>query len=194
MKTRGMTLYKVGSKSNGIWLISNGVVKWTSKSIRNKHSVHPTFTHGSILGLYDILVGKPYICDMITDSVVLCFFIESDRILSVLRSDPAVEDFLWRESALVLAKLLVPQIFEKMALQDLRALVVERSSMKTYITGETIEVSHQSIGFLLEGFVKPLIAQEELITSPAVLWPSQGNQSFLNADKSVKKTNLTAVV
>lgn len=27
MKTRGMTLYKEGSKPNGIWLISNGVVK-----------------------------------------------------------------------------------------------------------------------------------------------------------------------
>ncbi|KAK9008434.1 hypothetical protein V6N11_075329 [Hibiscus sabdariffa] len=55
-----------------------------------------------------------------------------------------------QESAFVLlAKLLVPQIFEKMALQDLRALVAERSSMKTYITGETIDVPHQSIGFLL---------------------------------------------
>lgn len=27
MKTRGMTLYKEGSRPNGIWLISNGVVK-----------------------------------------------------------------------------------------------------------------------------------------------------------------------
>ena len=27
MKARGMTLYKEGSKPNGIWLISNGVVK-----------------------------------------------------------------------------------------------------------------------------------------------------------------------
>ncbi|XP_039033847.1 sodium/hydrogen exchanger 8-like [Hibiscus syriacus] len=184
MKTRGMTLYKEGSKPNGVWLISNGIVKWTSKSIRNKDSVRPTFTHGSTLGLYEVLVGKPYICDMITDSVVLCFFIESDEILSVLRSDPAVEDFLWQESAIVLSKLLVPQIFEKMALQDLRALVAERSSIKTYITGETIEVSNQSVGFLLEGFIKPLLVQEELITSPAVLLPSQGNQSFKNADKS----------
>ncbi|KAK8605306.1 hypothetical protein V6N13_102090 [Hibiscus sabdariffa] len=125
---------------------------WTSKSIRNKHSVHPTFTHGSTLGFAK--VGS------------------------------AVEDFLWQESAIVLAKLLVPQIFEKMALQDLRALVAERSSMNTYITGETIEVSHQSIGFLLEGFIKPLLVQEELIASPAVLSPSQRNQSFSNADKS----------
>jgi len=27
MKFRGVTLYKEGAKSNGIWLISNGVVK-----------------------------------------------------------------------------------------------------------------------------------------------------------------------
>ncbi|OMO72604.1 hypothetical protein COLO4_27555 [Corchorus olitorius] len=183
MKTRGVTLYKEGSKPNGIWLISNGVVKWTSKSIRNKHSLHPTFTHGSTLGLYEVLIGKPYICDMITDSVVLCFFIESDRILSLLRSDPAVEDFLWQESAIVLAKLLAPQLFEKMALNDLRAIVAERSIMTTYIRGETIEVPHHSIGFLLEGFIKPFDVQEELITSPAVLLPPHGNQSFRNVDK-----------
>ncbi|XVE85547.1 hypothetical protein DITRI_Ditri17bG0099000 [Diplodiscus trichospermus] len=184
MKTRGMTLYKEGSKPNGIWLISNGVVKWTSKSISNKHSLHPTFTHGSTLGLYEVLIGKPYICDMITDSVVLCFFIESDKIISVLRSDPVIEDFLWQESAIVLAKLLVPQIFEKIALQDLRGLATERSLMKIYIRGETIEVPHQSIGFLLEGFIKPFNAQDELITSPAVLLPSPGNRSFSNANMS----------
>ncbi|XP_021292889.1 sodium/hydrogen exchanger 7 isoform X3 [Herrania umbratica] len=184
MKTRGVTLYKEGSKPKGIWLISNGVVKWTSKTIRNKHSLHPTFTHGSTLGLYEVLIGKPHMCDMITDSVVLCFFIESDRILSLLRSDPAVEDFLWQESAIVLAKLMVPQIFEKMGLQDLRALIAERSMMTIYIRGETIEVPHQSIGFLLEGFIKPFSVQDELITSPAVLLPSHGNQSFQNADTS----------
>lgn len=71
-----------------------------------------------------------------------------------------------------------------MAMHDLRALVAERSSMKTYITGETIEVSHQSVGFMLEGFIKPSHAEGELIKSPAVLLPSQGNQSFLHADKS----------
>lgn len=64
--------------------------------MRNKFSLHPTFTHGSTLGLYELLTGKPCICDMITDSVVLSFFIEHDKFLSVLRSDPSVEDFLWQ--------------------------------------------------------------------------------------------------
>ncbi|KAI5580018.1 hypothetical protein POPTR_008G140700v4 [Populus trichocarpa] len=178
MKPRGVPLYKEGSKPNGVWLISSGVVKWTSKSVRSKHSLHPTFTHGSTLGLYELLVGKRCICDIITDSVVLCFFIESEKILSLLGSDPAVEDFLWQESAIVIAKLLLPQVFEKMPMQELRALVAERSVMTTYIRGETIEIPHHSIGFLLEGFIKAHGFQDELTASPAVLLPPQGNQSF----------------
>ncbi|XP_030959877.1 sodium/hydrogen exchanger 8 isoform X1 [Quercus lobata] len=183
MKLRGVTLYKEGSKPNGIWLISNGVVKWTSKSIKNKHALHPTFTHGSTLGLYEVLSGKPNICDMITDSVVLCFFIESEKILSVLSSDSSVEDFLWQESAIVLVKVLLPRIFEKMEMQDLRALVAERSIMKLYLRGETIDIPHHSIGLLLEGFIKTQ-GVEELITSPAALLPAHGSLSFQNLETS----------
>ncbi|CAK9163719.1 unnamed protein product, partial [Ilex paraguariensis] len=178
MKLRDATLYKEGSKPTGIWLISAGVVRWASKSIRYKHLLHPTFAHASTLGLYEVLIGKPYMCDMIADSVVLCFFVEAEKILSVARSDPAVEEFFWRESVIILAKLLLPQIFEKMAMQDLRALVAERSTMSIYIRGETVELPHHSIGFLLEGFIKTQDVQEELITSPAALLPSYGDQSF----------------
>ncbi|PON63827.1 Cation/H+ exchanger, CPA1 family [Trema orientale] len=39
MKLCGVTLYREGSKPNGIWLISNGMVKWTSKSLKSKHSL-----------------------------------------------------------------------------------------------------------------------------------------------------------
>lgn len=72
------------------------VWQWRNNSIRNRHSLHPTFTHGSTLGIYEVLVGKAYICDMVTDSVVLCFFVESEKILSAARSDAKVEDFLWK--------------------------------------------------------------------------------------------------
>uniref|UniRef100_A0A5B7A4E3 Cyclic nucleotide-binding domain-containing protein n=1 Tax=Davidia involucrata TaxID=16924 RepID=A0A5B7A4E3_DAVIN len=187
MKLHGVTLYREGSKPSGIWLISNGVVKWASKTMRNKHSLHPTFTHGSTLGLYEVLIGKPYVCDMITDSVVLCFFLEAEKILEVLRSDPAIENFLWQESVIILAKLLLPQIFEKMTMQDLRSLVIERSKMTIYLRGETIEIPHHSIGFLLEGFIKTQGVQEELITSPAALLPSSGDLSFLGSEMSGSK-------
>ncbi|XP_050375032.1 sodium/hydrogen exchanger 7 isoform X4 [Argentina anserina] len=182
MKLRGVTLYKEGSKPTGIWLISTGVVKWKSKSMKNKHSLHPTFTHGSTLGLYEVLTGKPCICDIITDSVVLCFFIDNHEILSMLRSDPSVEDFLWQESAIMLLKLLLPQKFEKMAMQDLRALVAERSTTTVYIRGEFVEIPNHSIGILLEGYVKTQGVQEELIASPAPLLSSRGHQSFQNLE------------
>ncbi|KAK4264107.1 hypothetical protein QN277_029441 [Acacia crassicarpa] len=183
MKLRGLTLYKEGSRPNGIWLISSGVVRWESKIIRNKHSFYPTFTHGTTLGLYEVLTGRPYICDVITDSLVLCFFLEGDKIVSCLKSDPSVENFLWQESAIFLSKLLLPQIFEKMAMQNLRALVAERSIMTVYIRGETIEIPHHSIGILLEGYVKTQGLQE-LVTSPAALLPSHGSLSFRSSESS----------
>ncbi|XP_022955956.1 sodium/hydrogen exchanger 7 isoform X2 [Cucurbita moschata] len=184
MKLRGVTLYKEGSKPSGVWLISNGVVKWESRSMRNRFSLHPTFTHGCTLGLYELLTEKPCLCDMIADSVVFSFFIEHDKFLSVLRSDPSIEDFLWQECSIVLAKLLLPQVFERIEMRDLRVLVVEGSVMTMYIQGETIEIPRHSIGFLLEGFVKSPGIQEELIASPAVLFSSHGNQSFHSMENS----------
>lgn len=187
MKMRGVTLFREGVKPNGVWLIFNGVVKWTSKSIRNKHSLHPTFMHGSTLGLYEVLTGKPYLCNMITESVAMCFFLETDNILSLLQSDPAIEDFLWQESAIILVRLLLPKIFEKMAMQELRALAVERSRMNIYIRGETIEIPQRSIGFLLEGFIKPQGVQEEIITPPAALLPPHVDHSFCSFEISGEK-------
>ncbi|KFK33412.1 hypothetical protein AALP_AA5G009500 [Arabis alpina] len=185
MKLRGVTLYKEGSKPTGIWLICDGIVKWKSKSLSNNHSLHPTFSHGSTLGLYEVLTGKPYMCDMVTDSMVLCFFIDSEKIQSILQSDSSIEDFLWKESSLVLLKLLRPQIFEKMPMQELRALVsAESSKLTTYVPGESIEIDSNSIGLLLEGFVKPVGIQEELIASPAPLLHSNGNQSFHNSSEA----------
>lgn len=185
MKLRGATLYEEGSKPTKVWLVSNGVVKWSSKSANNMHLLHPTFSHGSTLGLYEVLVGKPYICDMITESVALCFALDSERILTALRSDPAIEDFFWQESALVLAKVLLPQRFEKITMQDMRTLVAERSSMSVYLRGESFEVPHHSIGFLLEGFVKAHGSHEGFLSAPAPLLPlSWEQQSFHNTEAS----------
>lgn len=98
--------------------------------------------------------------------------------------DVLLSVFYLQESAIILAKLLLPQVFEKMAMQELRALVAERSEMTIYIRGETIEVPQHSIGFLLEGFIKTQGVEEELITSPAALWPLHGNSSFRSPNAS----------
>ncbi|XP_026458364.1 sodium/hydrogen exchanger 7-like isoform X1 [Papaver somniferum] len=183
-KPHGVSLCEEGTEPNGIWLVSNGVVKWGSKNFRNKHSLHPTFSHGSTLGLYEVLNGKPYICNVITDSVISGFFIESETIRSLLLSDPAAEDILWKESVLAIAKILLPQIFEKMAMHELRSLVVERSDMNVYISEEIIEIAPHSIGFLLEGIIKSVTDPEEMLVSPGVLLPSYGDLSFLSLETS----------
>lgn len=84
----------------------------------------------------------------------------------------------------MLARLLLPQIFEKLTMQELRALVAERSTMKIYLSGESIEIPHSSIGFLLEGFVRSQGLQGELVSSPASLCSSQWNLSFTSGATS----------
>lgn len=64
-------------------------------------------------------------------------------------------------------------------MQDLRALIAERSEMTIYIRGETIEIPQHSVAILLEGYVKTQ-GRQELVTAPAVLLPSHGSRSFQN--------------
>ncbi|KAF3793806.1 Sodium/hydrogen exchanger 7 [Nymphaea thermarum] len=126
MKLRGVYLYREGSKPNGVWLISNGVVKVS-------------------LGIIQ-------------------------KILSVLRSNPSLEEFFWQESAIVLAKLLLPQTFEEISLQELRSLVAERSTVNIFLRGEVIDLSPNVVGFVLEGFINQ-DDKADLIRAPAVLLP-----------------------
>lgn len=71
-------------------------------------------------------------------------------------------------------------------MQELRALVVERSNMMICIRGETIEVPQHCVGFLLEGFIKTQGAQDDLIASPAALLPSRGKSILQTSDASGK--------
>lgn len=91
-----------------------------------------------------------------------------------------------QESVIFLSKLLLPQIFEKLTVKDLRTLIAERSEMKMYIRGETIEIPYHSVAFLLEGYVKTQGCQE-LVNAPAALIPSPGNRSFQNLSVSGTK-------
>eukprot|EP00252_Welwitschia_mirabilis_P008895 TRINITY_DN21146_c0_g1_i2.p1 TRINITY_DN21146_c0_g1~~TRINITY_DN21146_c0_g1_i2.p1 ORF type:complete len:1146 (+),score=210.80 TRINITY_DN21146_c0_g1_i2:272-3709(+) len=167
---RGKPLYKESSKSEGIWLIANGVVQWKSKSIEHRHFLHPTFSHGSTVGLYESLTGRPYLCELTADSVLHCFFIEKENILSALRSTPAIEDFLWKESAMVVAKLVLPDQFEDMSMQEMRALVLEHSTMRCYLRGETIEILPKEIAILLEGYVRQEGSNEQTVSPAGLLY------------------------
>lgn len=54
-----------------------------------------TYHRGSVLGLYEALVGKPYLSD-VTDSVAFCVKIKLEWVISVLARDNAVEELLWK--------------------------------------------------------------------------------------------------
>lgn len=88
---------------------------------------------------------------------------------------------LLQESVIVLAKLMLPHMFEKMSMQDLRTLIAERSTMNIYIRGENVELLHHAVGILLEGFIKLQGAQEELLTAPAAILP-RVNQVFCQSE------------
>lgn len=86
-----------------------------------------------------------------------------------------------QESSIVIMRLLLPQLFEKLALHELRALVAERSMLNIHIKGEVIEIPPNYVGILLEGF----LAQEEaksLITPPAVLFRPDIDLSFFGLE------------
>ncbi|KAH7444411.1 hypothetical protein KP509_02G077100 [Ceratopteris richardii] len=168
MKFRNNFLCNEDYRAEGIWLVANGVVQWSNRASAARHFLLPTFSHGSTLGLYEVLTGKPYLCDMRADTVVHCFFIESSHILSALRRRPEVEETYWKESLLAILKILMPERFEGIPLHELRILVMENSIVRVYLKGEVLEFPPGEVGFLLEGFVKEE-GKEKMLTAPYVL-------------------------
>jgi hypothetical protein len=75
---------------------------------------------------------------------------------------------LVQESALAVAKIVLALQFEKATLQEMRALVMEGSSMRIFLRGEIFELRYKEIGMLLEGFIRQENSTE-IITAPAAL-------------------------
>ncbi|KAM0854258.1 hypothetical protein ACQ4PT_050536 [Festuca glaucescens] len=96
VKGHDTALYMEGSRATGIWIVSTGLVKWATQRLSSMYSLDPILSYGSTLGLYEVLTGKYYICDMITVSLVRCFFIEAEKVDQLRRSDPSVEALLWQ--------------------------------------------------------------------------------------------------
>nr|TKV92145.1 hypothetical protein SEVIR_9G144600v2 [Setaria viridis] len=174
----GPLLYREGSGATGVWLVSIGVEKGQLVDSKSRgQSLDPVLLHGSTLGLYEVLTGKPYICDMIMDSVMHHFFIEAEKIELLRHSDPSAEAFLWQESALLVAKLFIPGIFKKLTMREMRLLIAETSSVNgIYNVGEDIVQEHDYVGILLEGILKT--KDKNMLASPGVLLPSNIHSNF----------------
>jgi hypothetical protein len=87
-----------------------------------------------------------------------------------------------QESALVIARLLLPQIFEKMPMHEIRVLITERSTISVYIRGETIEIEQNHVGILLEGYLRS--EDKNLIKPPGVLLPSNSDWSSFGLEST----------
>ncbi|CAN6317341.1 unnamed protein product [Urochloa humidicola] len=178
----GPLLYREGSGATGVWFVSIGVEKWTIQrqlvdSKSRGQSSDPVLLRGSTLGLYEVLTGKPYICDMIMDPIMHYFFIEAETIQQLRHSDPSFEAFLWQESALVIARLFIPGIFEKLTMHEMRLLIAETSRVNgIYNVGEDIILEHNYVGILLEGNLRT--KDQNMIASPGVLLPSNIHSNF----------------
>lgn len=77
-----------------------------------------------------------------------------------------------QECVVVLAKLLLPEVFEKVPLEGLRALIAENFSMTTFVREESIVIPENSTVFLLEGVLRSQQLPEVVVESPAVLLAS----------------------
>jgi hypothetical protein len=87
-----------------------------------------------------------------------------------------------QESALVIAKLLIPRIFERITTHETRLLIAKASSMNIYTEGEDIVLENNQIGILLEGLLK--VENQNNVVSPGVLLPSNIDLELLGLQPS----------
>jgi hypothetical protein len=88
-----------------------------------------------------------------------------------------------QESALALAKIVLAPQFDMATLQEMRALVMEGSNMRTFLRGEVFKLENREAGLLLEGFVKQE-GSTEILAAPVGLvlktpLPSPAGQRLL---------------
>eukprot|EP01018_Ginkgo_biloba_P018448 Gb_13799 [translate_table: standard] len=57
-----------------------------------------------------------------------------------------------------------------MSMQELRAVVIEQSTIHTFVRGESIEIQPLDVGILLEGFVRET-GKKDFVGAPASLFP-----------------------
>ncbi|XP_024527647.1 sodium/hydrogen exchanger 8 [Selaginella moellendorffii] len=175
LKLRGNVICEEGSRADGLWLIANGVVKWSKRNLDKNRSLHPVFAHGSTLGLYEVLMGMPYLCELTADSVVQCFFLEASKVLSICRSEPRLEHYFWQESTLAISKIILPETFELLAMHELRLVFESSSTTVSCLRGEVVELRPGETALLVDGFIKRDESDEIIAAPSAVVCPHRAS-------------------
>lgn len=155
-KLSGSTLTKKGYTADGIWLIASGTLLWTMESMEEKdgkETREPMVVQGGVLGLYEVLAGEPYMCTVVADSVINCFFIERSKVISAAQTSPEVTSFMWKESALLVAKVILEEELGGFSLWDLRTLIGQTGRLEEHRRGTSFGVQIHEVALLLEGEV-----------------------------------------
>ncbi|CAI5517513.1 unnamed protein product [Closterium sp. Naga37s-1] len=159
-KLSGASLFHEGQPAQGVWLIASGTAKWTSKAAEaeaeahGQHLIPPLFAHGSSVGLYETLRGCAHQYSVTADSVLHCFFIDRQRIMAAKSSSAAIEDFLWKESCLEVARVVRPVEFGLLSMHDLRVLFSQSARLLTLAPHSPVHLAPSEVALLLLGAVR----------------------------------------
>ncbi|CAI6000193.1 unnamed protein product [Closterium sp. NIES-64] len=135
-------------------------LQWTSKAAEaeaeahGQHLIPPLFAHGSSVGLYETLRGCAHQYSVTADSVLHCFFIDRQRIMAAKSSSDAIEDFLWKESCLEVARVVRPMEFGLLSMHDLRVLFSQSARLLTLAPHSPVHLAPSEVALLLLGAVR----------------------------------------
>jgi len=83
-------LFRRGEPARGVYLVQSGVVELSLEAERTRKLINRTAGPGSIVGLPAAVSGEPYSLTATTLSTCDFLFVEPDRVVQLLRSDPGL--------------------------------------------------------------------------------------------------------
>lgn len=78
---------------------------------------------------------------------------------------------------------MLAQQFDVVSLQEMRSIIMEGSTMRTFLRGEVFELAPHEVGILLEGFAKKE-GSNEILAAPAGLTFSNGETHLTPSGRS----------
>ncbi|GAQ89279.1 Na+/H+ antiporter [Klebsormidium nitens] len=126
-----------------------------STSHGERHVSHFVLGAGAILGLYEALAGnRRKLTTAVADSVCMCYVVDRNRLAEMVRTDVYVAEFLWKESAVLLCRLVLPRALAHLSLQEIRKLIMEKGRLKHFDPEEVVQIRYDEVLVLLEGTLR----------------------------------------
>ncbi|GAQ86569.1 Na+/H+ antiporter [Klebsormidium nitens] len=154
---KGAPVYREGSEGNEVFVVASGHVKvYSADGVSNLVGGRrvPQFVlgAGAILGLYEALTGnRAKLTSVAADSVCTCYIVDRTLLAEMVSTDVDVTQFLWKESAVLLSRLVLPRAVAHMSLQEIRKMILENGRLKLFGPEEPVYIRYDEVLVLLEG-------------------------------------------